>query len=222
MSEEEDEQEEEAAPVRPYMALLQGFNQEKESDASSRKNKRRKLDNGKSAAAQPASDSEADEQQPEDGKDVDQAEDDAEEPAEEDVALDDDSDDDDEADPFVTHFDHPDEQLSARRVQAVKKGEWATKRTLVAPWRVTQMQPGESVADDVPAPVSGLDGFRLKKKLRESAEGKMGGKKFGEIEKKLGPMLFGYRDMLYCDRTVKDSQALKQLTCLHALNHVFK
>lgn len=166
--------------------------------------------------SQPASDQEGEE------RDVDHVEE-PEEPA---IGLEDplgeDSSDDEEVstDPFDTHFAHPDEELSSKRVQAVKKGEWASKRAVTKPWRATYMYPGSEDSFTAPSSVSHLDDLRLKNKLKETASRKMA--EFGDIEKGLAPILFGYRDVLYCDRTVKDSESLRRMVCLHALNHVFK
>ena len=38
----------------------------------------------------------------------------------------------------------------------------------------------------------------------------------------LASAIFGYKDVLFAERTSKTSQDLLKLTCLHALNHVFK
>lgn len=206
--------------MRPYMALLQGFK-----DESAPRAKRRKLDHKRSS--QPPADStllnESGEDEPEDGdQDVDKVEE-PENPA---IDLDEEPEDDssDEeghsTDPFDVHFAHADEQLSSKRVQAAKKGEWTTKRALVQPWRATLMYPGASGDFEPLSEASSLDSFRLKQKLKETAGKKMSN--LSEVEKSLGPLLFGYHDILYCDRTVKNSQSLRQLVCLHALNHVFK
>lgn len=221
-SEDEDEK---AVAVRPYMALLQGFR-----DENAPRAKRRKLGHKESteAPARPAAEEERDEsgsgsESDNEGRDVDHVEE-PEDPAIglDEVPEDDDSSDEEEdsTDPFDVHFARPDEQLSSQRVEAAKKGEWATKRALVNSWRATLMQPGSEDGFDVPSKASSLESFRLKQKLKETASQKMSN--LSDLEKSLGPILFDYKDVLYCDRTVKDSKSLRQIVCLHALNHVLK
>lgn len=201
--------------MRPYMALLQGFN-----DDSAPKAKRRKLDHEKPSQV-PATATQ-DEQMDDADRDIDQVEE-PEDPAidPEEQPEDDSSDEEeDSSDPFDAHFAHADEKLSAKSVQALKKGEWTTKRALLNPWRATYMLPGSQEDFEAPQPASGPDSLRLKQKLKETASKKIA--KFSDAEKNLGPLLFGYQDLLHCDRTVRNSQSLRQLVGLHALNHIFK
>jgi U3 small nucleolar RNA-associated protein 25 len=219
-SEDEDEK---AAAVRPYMALLQGFR-----DENAPRAKRRKLVHKESieAPSRPAAEEKEDESGSEsdnEGRDVDQVEE-PEDPASglDEIPEDDDSSDEEEdsTDPFDVHFARPDEQLSSKRVEAAKKGGWTTKRALVKPWRATLMHPGSEEGFEVPSKASSLESFRLKQKLKETASQKVAN--LSDLEKSLGPILFDYKDVLYCDRTVKDSKSLRQIVCLHALNHVLK
>jgi len=219
----EDDFDEEAAPVRPYMALLQGFTDDNAPNA-----KRRKLDHSSSKAANidmEAPEDEDDDESEDEGKaqDVD-AVDEPEEagPEMDEQPLEDDSSDDEEeaTDPFDVHFARPDEEKSAMSVKAAKSGEWTTKRALFKPWRATFQQPGTDVNVEIPSHATSLEPYGLKKKLKETAAKHL--TNLSEVEQGIAPMLFGYRDILHCDRTVKDSQALRRMVCLHALNHVFK
>ncbi|KAI6784430.1 U3 small nucleolar RNA-associated protein 25 [Emericellopsis cladophorae] len=219
----EDDDDEEAAPVRPYVALLQGFTDDNAPNA-----KRRKLDHSSSKAAN------IDMEAPEDGNDdesedegktqdadaVDEPEDAG--PEMDEQPLEDDSSDGEEeaTDPFDIHFARPDEEKSAMSVKAAKSGEWTTKRALFKPWRATFQQPGTDANMEIPSHTTSLEPYGLKKKLKETAAKHL--TNLSEVEQGIAPMLFGYRDILHCDRTVKDSQALRRMVCLHALNHVFK
>lgn len=195
------------------MALLQGFN-----DTAAPTAKRRKLghDSSKSApeaAAPPApeaEDSDRDIDAVEGGDDIDAG---VEEQPE-----DDSEDEEDFSDPFDLHFAHADEKTYTERVKAVKAGEWTTTRAMVKPWRATFQHPGSE--STIPSPATDLGSFKLKQKLTETAKRKIS--KFGDTEKSLGPLLFNYRDVLHCDRTVRNAQSMRQLVCLHALNHVLK
>lgn len=219
----EDEEEDEKATARPYMALLQSFN-----ESSAPKAKRRKLEH-QEVPDQAVNESDSDEQSSEGSdeegsvKDVDRVEE-----AEEDAAAevdeepeDDDSEDEEElTDPFDVHFAHADEDLVAKRVKAVQASDWSTKRALMQSWRATVMYPSSDSGPEVPKPVTGIDGFKLKQKLKETAERKIGN--LDAVHRNLSPLIFDYRDVLHCDRSARNSEQLRQLTCLHALNHVFK
>ncbi|PNY23840.1 U3 small nucleolar RNA-associated protein 25 [Tolypocladium capitatum] len=216
-----EDDEEEKLSARPYMTLLQSFN---DSRSSVPKAKRRKLEHPESrqraeSPSPPSEEEDAGEKRPEDVDQVDEEEDPT-------IGLDeqpdDGSDSEDEdamTDPFDVHFAHPDELAIAKGVKAAKDGEWATKRAMVQSLRATMMAPGSECSFDAPQPASGLDDFNLKQKLKETAGKKMA--KLDEAQKAVMPLLFDYRDVLHCDRTVSNSNSLRQAACLHALNHVF-
>ncbi|PHH89114.1 hypothetical protein CDD83_6625 [Cordyceps sp. RAO-2017] len=207
------------SPSNPYMTLMQSL-----SESSDRKAKRRKLDHPASTSPpRQAGQGDGDEETPEDIDQVDEEEEDKDAEAEPEEKPEEDSDSEDEGpstDPFDVHFAHPDEATVAKAVQAVKQGQWATKRELIPPLRATLMSPGLESNFDAPSPAVQLDESMLKQKLRETAGKKMS--KLNASQGALAPLLFGYRDVLHCDRTVENSGGLRHLVCLHALNHVFK
>lgn len=214
--ESESDDEAEASQVRPYMALLQGF-----ADTSAPKAKRRKLDHSQPATAQPPPadlESEDEEEGDNDVDHVDEPEDTANEPEEQ---PEDDSSDEEEGstDPFDVHFAHADETRSTNAVKSIKEGQWTTRRAMVNSWRGTFSDPSSASAR-TPHPLSSLDDLHLKRKLKEIASKKLS--KISEAEKHLMSLVFGYSDVLHCDRTIKDSDFLRRMVCLHALNHVFK
>lgn len=219
---------EQQATARPYMALMQKFHDSSASSAPSAK--RRKITHAEpssrspSPAQQQLEDEEEEESDPKRG-DIDEADEEEEEGEDQTGGVEDDSNDSgdeiDAADPFDAHFANPDQQLSAPAVTAAKKGEWTTSRTMVQPWRAVVVSPDTgSTADPIPQPISGLGGLKLKQKLRETAKEKMGN--LDAAQKAFAPLLFGYKDILYCDRSVEDSHKMRQTVCLHALNHIFK
>lgn len=223
LSEDDGSEDETDQPtVKPYMALLQGFN-----DTNAPQAKRRKIEHSSTPAtktpAQPTegSDASSEDEAMDEGRDVDEVEE-AEDPA---IGLDEEPDEDsddevDTTDPFDAHFANAEEQLTTKRVEAAKKGQWATKRAMLQSWRATVMSAG-SDEPTAPPTVSGIDGLKLKQKLRETATKKKM-MRFNDVERALAPVLFDYRDILHCDRSVKNSQSMRQLVCLHALNHIFK
>ncbi|KAG6039687.1 rRNA-binding ribosome biosynthesis protein utp25 [Claviceps citrina] len=218
------ENEEEQPVARPYMALLQSF-----SESSAHKAKRRKLEHNVSTeqAAAEAPDEKVDVGDGEEREDIDEADGAEHSDQEEDQQEDepDSEDDEDVTDPFDTHFAHPDDLHVGKAVKAIKDESWTTTRALVHTLRATIMTIGSedsgssSGEAEVPQPC-GLEGLKLKQKLQETAAKKMN--KLDATERAILPLLFGYKDIFYCDRTVKNAARLRQAVCLHALNHVFK
>ncbi|KAF5025212.1 hypothetical protein F66182_2678 [Fusarium sp. NRRL 66182] len=221
-SEDEDDDDEEAASSKPYITLLQSFN----NGSSAPNAKRRKLDHQESSQPQPEEDLSSDEDRKsydEDAeRDIDRAEEEHGDQIEEQLDDEDDDSEDEEnpTDPFDVHFAHPDDDIVAKKVKAVQKEEWATKRALLQNFRATIMYPNSDAGSEVPKPIAGLDGLQLKQKLKETSSRKIG--EFDSVQRTLSPLLFNYNDVLFCNRTVQNSDSLRELTCLHALNHVFK
>ncbi|GAO18487.1 hypothetical protein UVI_02041770 [Ustilaginoidea virens] len=214
--------EDDAPAVRPYMALLQSFK-----ESSGPKAKRRKLEHDQSPAAAAAAsaagdgrDESMDEASGEEPRDIDEA-DEAEDAEDQEEQLEDEPDSEDEqlSDPFDAHFAHPDDAEVGRAITAIKKEEWVTNRALVQSLWASTMSAGSGSKLGTPAPC-GYEGLRLKQKLQEAALKKMD--KLDATQQAILPWLFEYKDILYCDRTVKNSTTLRQAVCLHALNHVFK
>ncbi|KOS20174.1 U3 small nucleolar RNA-associated protein 25 [Escovopsis weberi] len=225
-----DDEEEEQAPARPYMALMQKFS----SESSAPSAKRRKVMHQQASASEDEvttvekeaqqegeEEEEGDDKGSDNDEDADEADEagDAEAAGPEEQPENDDSEDEiDDTDPFDSHFAAPNEQKSAKAIAKAKEGEWTTKRTMMQPWRTTVMLPGAE--GTLPQPVSGLEGLKLKRKLRESSTHKVGALDAGQ--RSLAGALFDYRDVMLCDRTVDKSNKMRQTVCLHALNHVFK
>lgn len=38
----------------------------------------------------------------------------------------------------------------------------------------------------------------------------------------MAPYIFNYQDVLFCNRTLANARSLRNITCLHALNHILK
>lgn len=221
---------EQQATARPYMALMQKFHDSSASSAPSAK--RRKITHAEpsSRSPSPAQEQSEDEEEEEEEsnpkrEDIDEADGEEEEEGEDQTGdveanADDSEDEIDAADPFDAHFANPDQQTSAPAVTAAKKGEWATSRAMIQPWRAVVVSPDTKSTEPAPQPISGLGGLKLKQKLRETAKEKMGN--LDAAQKSFAPLLFGYKDILFCDRSVENSHKMRQTVCLHALNHIFK
>lgn len=220
---------EQQATARPYMALMQKFHDSSASSVPSAK--RRKITHAEPSSRSPSPAQEQSEDDEEEEKESDPKREDVDEADEEEEegedqtggvedAADDSEDEVDATDPFDAHFANPDQQISAPAVTAAKKGDWTTSRAMIQPWRAAVVSPDTNSTDPIPQPISGLGGLKLKQKLRETAKEKMGN--LDAAQKAFAPLLFGYKDILHCDRSVENSHKMRQTVCLHALNHIFK
>ena len=127
-------------------------------------------------------------------------------------------------DPFVKHFGGPDNDKELKqKIQAVKENNWFTLESMkIQKWLCTLRTP--QVPDPNPDPgshtVSGLKELTLKHRLRGSS-----GKLMPSMDKLSGSVafnLFNYYDILFPHRDLENSETLRKLACLHAINHVFK
>ncbi|RDA88609.1 hypothetical protein CP532_5816 [Ophiocordyceps camponoti-leonardi (nom. inval.)] len=215
---DDEEEEADAQLANPYQALLRSFH-----DAAAPEAKRRKLDHdGPTEKPSESLPPPIEEQSAEENDDVDRVGEEEEEDGIDDQPYDvsDSENEDDSPDPFEVHFAHPDETGVKKAIEDVVQGRWATKRALIQPLRATLLSPGSEATFSPPATTSRIDSFRLKQKLKQIADKQLG--KLDETQRVLAPLLFDYRDVLHCHRTVANSDGLRRLVCLHALNHLFK
>lgn len=199
------------------MALIKSFTESSRNSAPQAK--RRKLDHSR---PDETTSRQVDESSDEDGTgdDVDQVDEPEEEPEE--VMVGDESDEDDEpdsSDPFETHFAAPDETESSKRLRAVQKGEWKSKRNLAKSLRIVQEEPKDSDFTSL-APISRLSDLKLKQRLHQVMSSKH--PELDRAEQRVAPFLFNYHDALYCNRNATNGDSIRRMICLHAVNHVFK
>ena len=216
VSDDEDD-DEEKPPARPYIALLQSFNEDNAPNP-----KRRKVDHQTPADSEGVAGEVGGEVEGNDNSDVDHVE----EPEDALIGLEEEDEDENESDaedgstdPFDLHFAHPDEEVASQRVNEIKQGQWKTKRAMLQSLRAVVTTPGETSDYYFPKQVSGLDTLHIKQKLKETAGRKL---RFGNTQRSISSVLFDYQDILYCGRTVQNSDQLRQIVCLHTLNHIFK
>jgi U3 small nucleolar RNA-associated protein 25 len=203
---------------KPYMALLQSFGGTSESKA-----KRRKLDHPERSETRPITEPEAEGSPPGEDRDIDLVEEPEEDPGlgvEE--GFDPDSDEEeDSSDPFDTHFATPNGETTTGMIKAIEKNQWATQRTRLKELRATLTIP--SIGEPSPpsySQIKSIDDLKIKRKLKESAVKNL--PILNQLQSTLAPLIFNYRDILFCDRTIRNSEGLRKLVCLHAVNHVFK
>jgi U3 small nucleolar RNA-associated protein 25 len=203
----------EASAVKPYAALLQSLTADSAPAA-----KRRKLDT--SSGQQVAQDSEDEEEEITNVDDVEEEEEGPETAVE--GALDED-DDEDASDPFEANFANPDSNVLSRRLNNLKNGIWSLKKIAVKNVGKAVVAVPEKDAPEqatLPAAINGPAGLVLKKKLIDPVTKQRDS--FNPLEQNMAASIFNYRDILFCDRTAANAENLRRLTCLHAINHIFK
>lgn len=218
-----EDEEESKAEARPYMTLIKSLTE----DSGAPSAKRRKLDH-QEAPSEVSKDNpgETDQETAGDVDFVEEAEEARDEVDAED-AFDEEEDDEDDkvdtSDPFNRHFVAIDEASISRRLTAVENAKWTTKKATSKGTKTVLNGPDTGDDSDqisIPSLVSSASDLPLKQKLRESMSKKSA--KFSSTEQSLAPYIFGYKDLLYCKRTLANGQSIRRLACLHALNHVFK
>ncbi|KAA6407854.1 MAG: U3 small nucleolar RNA-associated 25 [Lasallia pustulata] len=135
-------------------------------------------------------------------------------------------DDDDEIDdPFEKHFASPNEIRLSQCIQEIKMERWGTEVGLIERlWHRKIKQPSTQTLYPVILAdmniTKGLQSMNLKHKLRAPAA-----KVFPAMDplmNTLASSLSSYQDLLFCNRSPQNAKDLQKLTCLHALNHIFK
>lgn len=154
---------------------------------------------------------------------VDEAEEQQEEP---DIVTDDILEEDDNmqdsSDPFEAHFAAPDDNILARRLKALELNQWTIEKV---PFQkigkaVIGLPGKEDSTRCAPNTISGPSELKLKSKLANAMSSQ--NPEFNQLEKHIAPLIFNYQDILYCERSTANSDCLRRLLCLHAINHVFK
>lgn len=214
--EEDSEDDAETSGNKPYLALMQSFAKSKDQGPQA---KRRKVDHSKSNDAN----REEPEEELDEERDLDQVDEANEDPAAEilDGAEDSDDEQPDESDPFETHFAQPDEAEVSRRLKAFQAKESSTSQIELNKWRVTRVLPGNDTAQSTRSLgiVATASDLKLKKRLAEAASKRP---TLDKLEQVLYPPTFGYDDVLFCGRTPRNADSIRQMACLHAINHVYK
>jgi U3 small nucleolar RNA-associated protein 25 len=153
--------------------------------------------------------------------DVEEENDDDEEQGELDV-FEGEMNEEDQKDPFESHFANPGSIRLAVALKSVKDQKWSinsssTQEGLKKQYSVPNTGNGKL---HEPPRICLLDNARLKRRLLEA-----GRKSFDTLtttEREIAGPVFSYQDMLFALRTIDNSAHLRDLTMLHALNHVFK
>ncbi len=130
---------------------------------------------------------------------------------------------DDVSDPFELRFANPDDNLLSRRLKALEKSQWAfQKSSLPQVGKAVIYFPDDTEGSGriMPVAITSPSGLKLKQKLAISLTKRT--TMFDPLEQSIASYLFNYNDILFCERTSANSERLRRLTCLHAVNHIFK
>jgi U3 small nucleolar RNA-associated protein 25 len=222
-SDDDDDDDEEAQPAsNAYAALMQSLNAvaQRSGHEDGPRNKRRKVHAGPPSDQELHAYADNSEEVEADEHPVDAIE-----------PQDDDSDDDerlgdkvgdtlgDGFEWFERHFASPDENELAARSKKISENQWSSKKVDVGGGRgVLQLPSAEDIALDR-RKLRGTRDLQLKARLAENAHKAIGTFKDG-IEQAIAPSIFGYQDVLFGARTVQNADRLRDITCLHALNHI--
>lgn len=138
-----------------------------------------------------------------------------------DAELDDDEDDQSTVDPFKSHFEQPDGSSLSARVKAISENQWITKK-LDSPEGGRGLLQLPGTQDDTASrrKINSIRDIKLKPRLVANAEKALG--EFDPVEQAIAPSLFDYQDVLFGARNVKNAARLRDMCCLHALNHILK
>ena len=127
------------------------------------------------------------------------------------------------SDPFEAHFANPNDNVLSRRLKFLQQNQYITQKMVLPDvGKATTALP--EIDDLKTAPVatlvSGPGDMRLKHKLAGVIARQR--PSFDALERSIAPLIFNYQDILYCERNSSNSESLRRLTCLHAVNHIFK
>ncbi len=125
-------------------------------------------------------------------------------------------------DPFEVQFANPDDNELSRRLKSVQAGDWEAERHSGSDRSVMVASKPRSAERSIfrKAAIQSPDNILLKKRLLAPAQKCM--PRFDSVQEILAPYITNYTDLLYGGRTPGNATSLRQVACLHALNHVLK
>lgn len=123
-------------------------------------------------------------------------------------------------DAFIWHFASPDENELSKRLKAISDNRWTTEKLSTASGKCLLQFPDNDQSASKRRKVTSTKDVVLKPRLVENARTVLGD--FTEVEQTIAPSIFEYQDVLFGARTPRNASRLRHITCLHALNHIFK
>jgi U3 small nucleolar RNA-associated protein 25 len=129
----------------------------------------------------------------------------------------------DASDPFEAHFAEPDDNVLSQRLKSIQNNHWSSRKAVLpGVGKIVMNLPEDNQSRGIFAlpTISGPGELKLKQKLATLVSKQR--PSFDDLEKYIAPLIFNYQDIIFCERTPGNGEALRRLTCLHAVNHVFK
>lgn len=126
-------------------------------------------------------------------------------------------------DPFLKHFAQRMDTELTQAIADVKNGSWTSTMSdskLEGGYLMKIPKVSSSALTHGSSTVPNIDGLQLKQRLLEPAK-----KALPSLDRATGRLassIFTYRDVFFPHRTLRNTETLRKLTCLHILNHVFK
>ncbi|KAH7357637.1 U3 small nucleolar RNA-associated protein 25 [Pyrenochaeta sp. MPI-SDFR-AT-0127] len=134
------------------------------------------------------------------------------------VAEDSEGEQDPLASAFEVHYANPDENELAMRLKRIANNEWASKKLDYGGGRGVLQVPSAAENALSRRKMKSVRDVQLKARLVNNAQKVIGD--FDNLEQALAPSIFEYQDLLFGGRTVQNAGRLRDITCLHALNHI--
>jgi len=213
-----DDDEEDAQPTsNAYAALLQELARNRDEPRSKRRKLRHEITNQAESPAEGEQDEHLGHNQDErrldslNGADdrLEEVDDEEEQDNADDISAD---------NAYERHFAQVDENDLAMRLKKISENQWSAKKLEGSGRGVLQVPSAEDIALDRRKLRSTRD-LQLKARLVDNAHKVVGAFK-DQVEQAIVPSIFGYQDVLFGARTVQNAGRLRDITCLHALNHI--
>ncbi|KAF2127212.1 U3 small nucleolar RNA-associated protein 25 [Dothidotthia symphoricarpi CBS 119687] len=207
MSDDDDEDEDATTASQAYTALLQSFPSRQYAGPDEPRAKKRKLHHADPAEEVDAQDADMVVAEEEEAVDID---DDAQ------SVHDDDAENAENV--FEVHFANPDDNELATRLKHIASNQWASKKVHGGGGRGVLQVPSTEEKALSRRNIKNIRDVQLKARLADNALKVVGD--LDELEKIIAPSIFDYQDVLFGARTVQSASRLRDITCLHALNHI--
>ncbi|MCJ1379079.1 rRNA-binding ribosome biosynthesis protein utp25 [Xylographa soralifera] len=211
--------------VKPYNTLLRSLNQNARHEQPPLKKRKLAEEHGGNGSLHLPSTAEI--EKPDEGKDLDFVEEreldgniSPDEPDEDDSFS---PEIDDSHDYFYKHFTAIDEKALMTCAKDAAESRWTPQRPAIqSGWKLSSASyKSLSIASELTTRTMFITkDFQLKHKLQTKA--KQGMPSENGLNGILASRIFTYQDLLFCDRLPTVASDLRTLTCLHALNHIFK
>ena len=122
-------------------------------------------------------------------------------------------------DPFDIHFANPDTRVVKEKVKDIKDNKWSSRSsTFPNGYKQQFSDPGEA-----PSPlitIQEVKDLSIRTRHVQGAQKIWG--RLGNVERGVAGSIFGYKDLLFVARSIENSGQLRDMTMLHAVNHVLK